>query len=77
MQYNKPIILLLNMIDVAEAKGIHIDAKKLEKELGIKVIPIIAKKKEGLENIDCYKKLYHLNLVIIKISEMKLTHTKK
>ena len=50
MQYNKPIILLLNMIDVAEAKGIHIDTKKLEKELGVKVIPIIAKKKEGLEN---------------------------
>ena len=52
MQYNKPIILLLNMIDVAEAKGIHIDTKKLEKELGVKVIPIIAKKKEGLENIE-------------------------
>ncbi|WP_053832101.1 ferrous iron transport protein B [Paraclostridium bifermentans] len=51
MQYNKPIILLLNMIDVAEAKGVHIDPAKLEKELGIKVIPIVAKKKEGLENI--------------------------
>ncbi|MGL5650586.1 MAG: ferrous iron transport protein B [Paraclostridium sp.] len=51
MQYNKPIILLLNMIDVAEAKGIHIDPAKLEKELGVKVIPIVAKKKEGLENI--------------------------
>ncbi|MFR0018351.1 MAG: ferrous iron transport protein B [Paraclostridium sp.] len=51
MQYNKPIILLLNMIDVAEAKGIHIDPAKLEKELGVRVIPIVAKKKEGLENI--------------------------
>ncbi|MCG4470926.1 ferrous iron transporter B, partial [Lawsonibacter sp. DFI.6.74] len=48
MQYNKPIILLLNMIDVAEAKGVHIDPAKLEKELGVKVIPIVAKKKEGL-----------------------------
>lgn len=51
MEYNKPIILLLNMIDVAESKGIHIDPIKLEKELGVKVIPIVAKKKEGLENI--------------------------
>ncbi|GAA0705657.1 ferrous iron transport protein B [Paraclostridium ghonii] len=51
MKYNKPIILLLNMIDVAESKGIHIDPVKLEKELGVKVMPIIAKKKEGLENI--------------------------
>ncbi|WP_373598924.1 ferrous iron transport protein B [Paraclostridium bifermentans] len=52
MQYDKPIILLLNMIDVAESKGINIDAKKLEKELGVKVIPIVAKKKEGLDNIE-------------------------
>ncbi|WP_195336326.1 ferrous iron transport protein B [Paraclostridium bifermentans] len=51
MQYNKPIILLLNMVDVAESKGIHIDPVKLEKELGVRVIPIVAKKKEGLENI--------------------------
>lgn len=51
MEYNKPIILLLNMIDVAESKGIHIDPIKLEKELGVKVMPIVAKKKEGLENI--------------------------
>jgi ferrous iron transport protein B len=51
MQYDKPIVLLLNMIDVAKTKGINIDAKKLEKELGIKVIPIIAKKKEGLDSI--------------------------
>ena len=51
MQYNKPIILLLNMIDVAESKGIHIDPVKLEKELGVRVIPIVAKKKEGLESI--------------------------
>jgi ferrous iron transport protein B len=51
MQYDKPIILLLNMIDVAEAKGINVDAKKLEKELGVKVIPIVAKKKQGLDTI--------------------------
>ncbi len=51
MQYDKPIVLLLNMIDVAKTKGINIDAKKLEKELGVKVIPIIAKKKEGLNTI--------------------------
>ncbi|MGL4797627.1 MAG: ferrous iron transport protein B [Paraclostridium sp.] len=51
MKFNKPIILLLNMLDVAESKGISIDAPSLEKELGVKVIPIVAKKKEGLEDI--------------------------
>ena len=51
MKFNKPIIILLNMIDVAESKGINIDIPSLEKELGISIVPIVAKKKEGLENI--------------------------
>lgn len=52
MQFNKPIILLLNMLDIAEAKGIDIDSYKLEKELGITVVPIIAKKKNGADKIE-------------------------
>ncbi|WP_270647267.1 ferrous iron transport protein B [Paeniclostridium hominis] len=45
MKYNKPIILVLNMIDMAKSKGIDIDVKKLEKELGVKVVCMVAKKK--------------------------------
>ena len=52
MEYNKPIILLLNMLDLAESKGIEIDYDKLANELGIQIIPIIAKKKSGTENIE-------------------------
>ncbi|MEG0842844.1 MAG: ferrous iron transport protein B [Romboutsia sp.] len=52
MQFNKPIIVLLNMLDVAEAKGIQIDVKKLEKELNITIVPIIAKKKDGTDKIE-------------------------
>ena len=33
MKYNKPIILLLNMVDLADAKGIKTDYDKLAKEL--------------------------------------------
>ena len=51
MKFNKPIIILLNMLDVAESKGINIDIPSLEKGLGISIVPIVAKKKEGLENI--------------------------
>ena len=51
MKYNKPIILLLNMIDLADAKGIKTDYDKLAKELDVTILPIIAKKKSGLENI--------------------------
>ncbi|WP_455538091.1 ferrous iron transport protein B [Terrisporobacter sp.] len=52
MEYKKPIILLLNMIDLADAKGIKTDYDKLAKKLNVTILPIIAKKKSGLENIE-------------------------
>ena len=52
MKYNKPIILLLNMVDLADAKEIKTDYDKLAKELNVTILPIIAKKKSGLENIE-------------------------
>lgn len=52
MEYDKPIILLLNMLDLADAKGIKIDYDKLADELGVKIVPIIAKKKSGTENLE-------------------------
>lgn len=48
MKFNKPIIILLNMLDVAESKCISIDSDKLSQELGVTVVPIIAKKKMEL-----------------------------
>lgn len=51
MQFNKPIVILLNMFDVAKAKGMEIDTHKLSREFGVTVIPIVAKKKEGVDDI--------------------------
>ena len=51
MKFNKPIVLLLNMLDIAESKGISIDFNNLSKELGVTVVPIIAKKKNGVDKI--------------------------
>lgn len=48
-EFNKPIVLVLNMIDAAEAKGININYSTLEKDLGVKVIPIIASKGKGID----------------------------
>ncbi|KGO14847.1 ferrous iron transport protein B [Clostridium botulinum] len=50
-QFNKPIILVLNMIDVAENKGIKINYDILSKELNVKVIPIIASKDIGIDKL--------------------------
>lgn len=50
-QFNKPIILALNMIDICEAKGITVDYKLLEKKFGVEVIPLSAGKAKGIEEI--------------------------
>lgn len=52
MQFNKPIVILLNMIDIAKKRGLDIDYSKLEKEFGVTILPISAKTKEGLDNIE-------------------------
>lgn len=46
-----PIVLAVNMIDVANKQGITIDWKTLEQRLGIPVIPIQANKGKGLEEL--------------------------
>mgnify|MGYP001576497179 CR=1 FL=1 len=45
MIYNKPIIVALNMIDMVKSNGIEIYVKKLEKELWVKVVSMVSKKK--------------------------------
>lgn len=50
-QFGKPIVLVLNMIDVAKAKGMSIDYEKLSRRLGVKVIPISASKGKGIEEV--------------------------
>ena len=50
-EFNKPIILAINMIDVAEKKGINLDYNKLSELLQVKVIPIIASKETGINEL--------------------------
>lgn len=50
-EFNIPIILVLNMIDVANNKGININYEKLEKELNVKVVPIIASKRMDINKV--------------------------
>lgn len=48
MDLNIPAILVLNMMDVADDKGISINAEKISETLGIPVIAISAKDKSGI-----------------------------
>lgn len=46
-----PMILVLNMIDVAEFKGLIIDTERLERELGIRIFKINARSGEGVDEL--------------------------
>ena len=46
-----PILLALNMVDLAKKKGITIDYKKLQDILGVPVMPAIASRGSGLTDI--------------------------
>ncbi len=50
-EFNKPIILVLNMIDVSESKGIKIDYSSLAKELNVTILPIVASKGTGIDEL--------------------------
>ncbi|MBR9860703.1 ferrous iron transport protein B [bacterium] len=43
-----PMILVLNMVDVANFKGVVIDTERLEKELGIRIFKVNARSGEGI-----------------------------
>lgn len=49
LELKLPLVVALNMSDVAEARGIHIDAVQLARELGTPVVPICAQRRQGLE----------------------------
>jgi ferrous iron transport protein B len=46
-QLGKPLIVALNMADVARAHGLHIDVQRLSAELGCPVVETVAVKHEG------------------------------
>ncbi|MEN9522654.1 MAG: ferrous iron transport protein [Bacteroidota bacterium] len=46
-----PVIVALNMLDVAKEQGLFIQIKKLSDELGVKIIPINARKSEGVDEL--------------------------
>ena len=51
LEMGVPIVLVLNMMDVARKRGIEIDTKKLSQELGCPVVPIVAISGEGMDNL--------------------------
>jgi ferrous iron transport protein B len=51
LELEYPMIVALNMFDLAEKKGVKIDPAKLEKRLGVRVVPTIALHGRGLKEL--------------------------
>jgi ferrous iron transport protein B len=48
---DRPIVVGLNMVDVAEAQGITVEAEVLSAALRLPVVPLVASKNEGLSEL--------------------------
>lgn len=78
IETGKPVISVLNMMDVIEKEGTVIDIGGLEKELGVRIIPVSAKRNKGMEDLisglESIKELNHsakFEKYLKKVNEMK------
>ncbi|MFO7739325.1 MAG: ferrous iron transport protein B [Desulfatiglandaceae bacterium] len=46
-----PLVIALNMVDVAESRGIVVDHKQLSELLEVPVVPMVARSKKGLQEL--------------------------
>lgn len=82
-QFNKPILLVVNMIDVAKSNGINIDYSLLSEKLGVNIVPISASKGEGVKEVitllknESYNNLNSQILTKHNFSEMNERETYK
>lgn len=51
LEYEKPAMIGLNMIDVANNRGIKIDTDKLSQILGVPVVPVVARSGKGCDTL--------------------------
>jgi ferrous iron transport protein B len=51
LELGVPVVLALNMIDVAQGLGISLDAERLSSQLGVPVVPIQANRGKGLDQL--------------------------
>ena len=51
LEAGRPVVIALNMTDVAVTRGIRIDAIALSNRLGVPVIPISAQRRQGIDDL--------------------------
>jgi len=51
LELGVPLVLALNMFDLAQARGMRIDVERLSALLGVPIVPTVATRGEGLEEL--------------------------
>src|SRR4051812_12517412 len=51
VELGRPLVVALNMMDVAERRGITVSPEALQRELGVPVIPLVGHKKKGIDDL--------------------------
>ncbi len=51
LEITDEVVVALNLMDEAERRGIYVDDRKLAKELGVPVIPTVARDRKGLDRL--------------------------
>ena len=51
IELGRPMVVALNMTDVAERRGLHVSAETLSRELGVPVVPVVGHKGKGIDNL--------------------------
>ncbi|MEN9434533.1 MAG: Fe(2+) transporter permease subunit FeoB [Pseudomonadota bacterium] len=73
-ELNVPLLVLLNMMDVAERRGIHIDIEALQKRLGCPVIPISLRSPNAVAQLQNIISQYNQNTSDVEHSTFKIQY---
>src|SRR3954466_858376 len=49
IELGRPMVVALNMMDIARRRGLHLSPEKLSAELGVPVVPVVGHKRQGIE----------------------------
>jgi ferrous iron transport protein B len=51
IELGRPMVVALNMTDIAERRGLRVSAETLSRELGVPVVPVVGHKGKGIEDL--------------------------
>jgi ferrous iron transport protein B len=51
IELGRPLVVALNMMDIAKRRGLNISPERLAKQLGVPVVPVVGHKKQGIAEL--------------------------